>query len=571
MSLSDNRGRPLAAALLVLFIVLLWAYPAATLKLAHQNDIAVHLRWVEQFHTALQDGVWLPRWAHAAQGGLGDPSFFYYQPLFYYITSFFLWLGMRPERALVLAAAVPFLMVAGVVFGYFLKRYPARAALLGAMFVVACPTLYFMSTHLAAFPWSLSIPFSLLFAAESMRDKPRAHRLAVLLCLICLSHLLSGMMTLLSTGLARLIIAPPQPRNLAAHAAWLGGIVLGLALAAFFVYPALTQLHLINPVGWEENFNWRRCFALPLVSQFVSGTYWFGVQWPFALLSLGLVLLVLLPRSTRPGTQPLNAAQVMARRLGFVALCALLLGSEVSYPLYAYSESMQKLQFPYRFMFVASIIASIALAIQLSEGAWKRWGKATRIAAVLLILGQCGQAAVLQMKIVRGGERMATHEKYFSGRFGQPEYQLGARGPQWRDYAEHGSLAQDCASAGVACTGVDKRSHAFSLTVDAPQAARLRLPLFGFPAWQATVDGRAQEWRLDPATGAIVLDLPAGRHDVALRFGRLPVEVTGLWISGAALLVLLALLLLARRRAGATPGVADKGAPRVHETELKRA
>jgi len=170
------------------------------------------------------------------------------------------------------------------------------------MFVVGCPTLYFMSTHLAAFPWSLSIPFSLLFAAESMRDRPRARIIAVLLALICLSHLLSGMMTLLCTGLAHLVIAPPRPANIASHLGWLGVIVLVLA-----------------------------------------------------------------PRHALPLNLPLNPAQVNARRLGIVTLCALVLGTELAYPLYAYLGPMQKLQFPYRFMFLASILASIALAIQLNE------------------------------------------------------------------------------------------------------------------------------------------------------------------------------------------------------------
>lgn len=536
--------RPAGALLLLLFIVLMWLYPAVTLRLAHQGDIAVHLRWVEQFYTALQDGVLLPRWAHAAQLGLGDPSFFYYQPLFFYITSLFVALGAGPERALVLAAATPFLLVAGMVYWHFLRRYPQRAAVLGTMLVVSCPTLYFMSTHLAAFPWSLSIPFSLLFAAESIRERPRARHLAVLLCLICLSHLLSGMMTLLATGLARLAFAPPRRANLHAHAVWLGGVVLGLALAAFFVYPALTQIHLINPVGWEEGFNWRRCFSLPFVSQFVSGTYWFGVQWPFSLACLGLILVVLLARPALPG----SAATVTAHRLGLVALCAFVLGTELAYPLYAWLSPMQKLQFPYRFMFLASILVSTALAIQLCEGAWKRWGKAARAAVVLLVLAQCAQAAVLQLKIVRDGERMATHEQYFSGRFGQPEYQFAGRGPLWREYAHAGGLAADCARLGIACTDTVKGSHAFSTTVDTPRALTLRLPLFAFPAWQATVNGQPREYSVDPETGTIALALEPGRSEIKLHFGRLPVEVKGLWISAAAAAILAALFVLARRR-----------------------
>ncbi len=545
----DSRLRIAGTLAVFLFVGLLWLYPAATLKLGHQNDIAVHLRWVEQFHTSLQDGVLLPRWAHAAQLGLGDPSFFYYQPLFYYITSLFLWLGLGPERALVFAAAVPFLMVAVIAYRTFVARYPARAAVLGAVFVVSCPTLYFMSTHLAAFPWSLSIPFSLLFAAESIRDKPRARHLAILLALICLSHLLSGMMTLLCVGLARLIFAPPHPRTLAGHATWLGGVVLGLALAAFFIYPALTQIHLINPAGWEENFNWRRCFALPLVNQFLVGTYWFGVQWPFSLACLGIILVVLLPRMPLP----LTAGGRNARRLAIVALCALALGTELAYPLYALLSPMQKLQFPYRFMFLASILGSIALVLHLNEGAWRRWNKTVRVLAVALIALQCAQAAVLQFKIIRNGERMATHDKYFSGRFGQPEYLLAARGPSFVEYAKGGALEADCARLQIACRNVVRGSHAFAATITTPHAVSLRLPVFAFPAWQASVDGQARAYRPDKDTGVITLDLAPGTHEVKLRFGRLPAEIAGYWISALALGVLLVLAALARRarRSGA--------------------
>lgn len=538
----DSRLRTAGAVALCLCIALLWLYPVMTLKLGYQNDIAVHLRWVEQFHTALQDGVLLPRWAHAAQLGLGDPSFFYYQPLFYYITSLFLWFGIGPERALVLAAAVPFLMLAGVVYRHFLGSYPTRAAVLGAMFVVSCPTLYFMSTHLAAFPWSLSIPFSVLFAAESIRDKPRMRHIAVLLCLICLSHLLSGLMALLCVGLARLIFVPLQRRTVGFHAVWVGGIVLGLALASFFIYPALTQMHLINPAGWEQNFDWRRCFALPVVSQFLFGTYWFGIQWPFAAVCLAITLLVLLPRTPLP----LNAGQLNAKRLAIVSLCAFVLGSELAYPLYALLPPMQKLQFPYRFMFLASILSSIALMMHLNEGAWKRWSKLVRGVALVLIAMQCGQAALLQLKIMRDGVPIATHDKYFSGRFGQPEYLLAARGPHWPEYVKAGALAGDCARLRIECTGIVKTSHGFAATITTPRPLSLRLPVFAFPAWQATVNGQPQAYHADKETGVITLDLAPGMHAVELRFGRLPAEITGFWISGGALCMLLLLALRAR-------------------------
>ena len=542
---SLQRLRPDVLLAIGLCAALLWAYPLITLKLGQQGDIAVHLRWVEQFYSALQDGVLLPRWAHAAQLGLGDPSFFYYQPLFYYVTSLFRWMGFGPERALLLAGAMPTFAVAGIAYVQFLKHYPARGALAGTVFVACTPALFFMSTHLAGFPWTLSIPFSLLFAIESIRDKPRARYIAVLLCLICLSHLLSGMMTLLATGLARLVFAAPKRHNLAANAAWLGGVVLGLALAAFFLYPALSQMHLINPAGWKDDFvAWERCFALPVVTSIVFGIHWFGVQWVFASLCLGIILVVLLPRSQLPRT----AGEVSARRLGFVALCALLLGTDLAYPLYALLPPMEKLQFPYRFVFLASVLASVALAIRLNEGAWKHWGKLTRGAVLLLILAHCGQIAILQAKIARDGLRMAAHEKYFSGRFGQPEYLLAVRGPLWKEYAAAGGLAHDCSRLEIACSNIVKRSHSFKVDIDTPRAVTVRLPIFAFPAWEATVNGQPQSVVIDRDTGLVALQLAPGRHQIALRFGRLPVEIAGLWVSAVAALVLACLFVLGRYR-----------------------
>jgi hypothetical protein len=191
--------------------------------------------------------------------------------------------------------------------------------------------------------------------------------------------------------------------------------------------------------------------------------------------------------------------------------------------------------------------------MHLYEGAWARWGKLVRGAALLLMAMQCGQAALLQIKIVRDGERMATRSQYFTGRFGQPEYLLAVRGPLWQDYAKSGALAGDCARLGIGCRDIAKGSHSFAVTVDTPRALTLRLPVFAFPAWQASVDGRDQAFHVDQETGVIALDVGPGVHVLRLRFARLPAEVTGLWISALALGILFVLALRARGQNGTSP------------------
>ncbi len=80
--------------------------------------------------------------------------------------------------------------------------------------------------------------------------------------------------------------------------------------------------------------------------------------------------------------------------------------------------------------------------------------------------------------------------------------------------------------------------------VQADSPVRLRFYTHYFPGWRATVDGQPVEIQPDAPNGLIGLDLPAGEHQVQLRFGATPVRsasaalsvvglafVVGLWIA----------------------------------------
>lgn len=544
----SGRARIGGVIWLLLLTLLLWSYSLLTLRLPHQNDTLVHLRWAEQFLAALREGWLLPRWASASIGGLGDPTFLYYQPFFYYISSAFSLLGLRSELALLCAAMVPFVLLGCVVYLCLLGPYRNRNALLGATFILACPVLYFVATSVGAFPWALSLPFSVLFVAESTRTQVRPARLAVFLGLICLSHLLSALMALACVGLARLIFAFPNNRQaLRGHLSWAAGIVLGLGLAAFFIYPAVTQLHLVNPGGWVDgtNFDWRRAFALPTFTYAQYGFRWFAIQLPYALIALVLCLLVVSPLAGSADT----SGKVFARRLGWVAIAALVLGSELAYPLYALFPPMQKLQFPYRFVFVALLLANIALVIQLNEGAWKRWRLPVRLVAVGLVLAQGAIMAHLQLDLIKRGEKLPARSAFMEGRFGQPEYIPSVRGPDWKQYLGTDKFVGECARLRIACSDTVQHTHDFSTRIVTSAPVAVRLPVLAFPAWSVAVDGAPVTLTADSATGLILVKLEPGEHRVTTAWSRMPAEVTGLWITAIAFLVLLAGLLIGRRAA----------------------
>jgi hypothetical protein len=564
---SSPRSRLAGAALLLLCAMLLWLQPLMGLRLPHQNDLWIHLQWSEQFLAALRDGWPLPRWAWASHEGLGDPTFVYYQPLFYYLTSAFSLLGLGPSRALLCGAMLPYALLGGVVYFMILERYPSRWALPGACFVMCCPVLVFLSAQMAAFPWTLSLPFSLLFILESTRERPRMARLGILLCLLSLAHLLSAMIALFSTGLGRLVLAFPRPgsfrTHLRSHLAWGLGVALGLGLASFFIFPAITQLALINPVGWTggPNFDWRRAFAFPTLTFAQYGLRWPAIQWPFSVLALGMCVLSLRNkeqlRTQARGLLRDDGGPELARRLAIVGLAALVLGSELAYPLYAILPPLQKVQFPYRFMFVAAVLGSVALMIRLCEGAWRRWGLLARGAAVGLAGVYCLFGLYLQWDQFRHGEAMPDRAAYMAGHFGQAEYLPAVRGPHWKQYLADGKLDGECRRLGLRCEAPAQDTHALSVVVESPRAAAMRLPLFAFPAWSLSVDGQPQALAADPDTGLAVARLAPGRHLVALRWTGLAAEAAGQRISLASLALLLVLLGAGylRRLRGARPVV----------------
>lgn len=78
--------------------------------------------------------------------------------------------------------------------------------------------------------------------------------------------------------------------------------------------------------------------------------------------------------------------------------------------------------------------------------------------------------------------------------------------------------------------------------VSSPAAWTLQLHQFYFPGWQALVDGQPAAVQPTGPLALVGVDLPAGRHDVTLRFGLTPIRRTG-WVISAIGLALTAALL----------------------------
>ena len=82
--------------------------------------------------------------------------------------------------------------------------------------------------------------------------------------------------------------------------------------------------------------------------------------------------------------------------------------------------------------------------------------------------------------------------------------------------------------------------------VQAAGEANLRFYTYYFPGWQATIDGQPASMRADPPNGLIGITVPAGEHEVRVRFGATPLRRVAAGITLVTLAALVGMLAIDR-------------------------
>lgn len=122
-------------------------------------------------------------------------------------------------------------------------------------------------------------------------------------------------------------------------------------------------------------------------------------------------------------------------------------------------------------------------------------------------------------------------------------------GAGWRQYLDRGGWMADCANLGLACTSVQNEGQhkIWAVERQGGTTETVRIPVFWFPAWQFSVDGKALTPAVDALTGLPEIPLSLGKTVIEARWVGLPQEHIGLAVSGVSLLLLGGLVLVACR------------------------
>ncbi|MGQ9491833.1 MAG: hypothetical protein ACUVR4_02780 [Anaerolineae bacterium] len=552
------------------------------------HDARHSIYFLVEFDQTLRAGALWPVWAPDQAVGFGYPLWLVYAPLAYFAAEAFHLVGLGFAAAVKATWALGFVL--GALGTYRLARRwwgPAAGLVASLAFTYAPYHLVqiYVRAALAEFmalawlPWAALALAALWKAPNPRRAAAAAPALAALLLLHTVS-MLTFMPLLAGTVLvfwARDLWTArrrsSQTGSSAMHRwqaslAWtVVAALLGMLLVAVFLIPMLLERRYIVEAQWVyATYDYRQHFVY--FSQFFNPTWGYGYSAPgsgdgmsfqlgpliFLAAMVGCVGVVF-GLLARPQA---NLALPHRGEAGFLALAsgvALFLMLPASTTLWDTLPLIALVQFPWR------LLAVEVFTLALLAGAGAAWltgcfGRPADVGAfpVLLALGILLASFPYiepQLMPVRPQDEspraVIEFELAFSDMRGMTAWSdrlpLNEDSPLIQQYLAGEPLRRAEIIAGqgeiLAQKAEALSAHA---VVRAAEPVRLRFYIYYFPGWRATLDGKPTEITYDPPNGLIGLEVPAGEHEVTLRFGPTPVRRVAAAVSLVAGLAVVALV-----------------------------
>lgn len=493
-----------------------------------------------------------PRWLQNLDGGLGGPTFVFYPPVPFFITSLLQpfahgagasWrlLGASAALALLLSGVFAYAWLADVV-----GRHASAAA---AMLYMLMPYHYAVDLHTRgafgevwAFVW---IPLVLLCAGRAARRSVAAAAgLAASYALLIATHLPTTLIFSVIPPAYAFARAAPRAR-VKATAVTVGAMLLGIGLAAVYLLPAmLDQDSVAMSIMRTGDSYYANGFFFPhpawthvtlARNDFERTLFW-------ATLGTAFVGAYGWAVARRTGVE---TARHDATFWGIVGLVSVMMMLPVSMPVYRLVPPLQLIQFPWRFNVLLVLAATFLIALALdsmvkstasSETRSPRSPtSATRLGSLLLALCVAFAVGPLMNTSFRVGAPLtAGSATWRSNNWNTAEYR-----PRWAPANIEKSVVQ---LRGAATTiprarivngdGVSRvaqwKPRRITLATDGSTIMIVAISQYFYPGWVATLDSAAAiPVDLSPADGLLQLSVPQGRHTIEMRLRKSRAETLG--------------------------------------------
>jgi hypothetical protein len=522
------------------------------------HDVRAHFTYTYLFDRAFRQGQVPVRWVELAQPGESQPLFNFYQVgLYYFVEAVH---ALVPGLSASLKLTVAGFWWAGALFTFLLfRRLGFWPGVLAALTFALSPYLFLDAYVRAAYPEliAISLAVAVWWALDGWLRTGRpgylpAYALAAGLLLI--SHLPTVVIVAVPM-LAYVVHLLVSRQTTVRRAGLLAPVaLLALGLAAFYVLPALTELHLIAIRDVTTGgFDYHQNFVYP--------AQWFDHRWgagasipgPDDRMSLQIGILQLGCLAAAAVALGLAAARrraaPWARETAWwlaVATFGLFMMTAGSLPVWNAIPPLRFLQFPWRFFVLVVIACAGVAAVLLSLVP----GRALRA----VIVGCAGVGlwtfAHPALRFAHDAPRETLHIDDPGWAASDEGQRLGfvERGydPAGTDRPPPAAVNRWTVVRGSGTVAGEEVTDArLRLAATSADGLQLVINSRAFPDWRVRIDGTDQPVRVLPVSGYLVVDVPPGAHHVDAALTDTPIRTAAnrltlasllLWIVGAFLI-----------------------------------
>lgn len=531
--------------LIVILVSLLPLFALFHSGLPLTHDGQDHVARIANFYQNLVEGVIIPRWAGNLNWGYGHPILMFLYPLSSYTASFFHFLGLSFVDSTKLVFGLAFVL-SGITMYVWLREFlDDSSAVVGTLLYNFAPyrfvDLYVrgaIGEHVAFIFPPLILYFFLKIAKSKTFNKFYFSFASLSIAGLVLAHNAISIMFLpfiIFYGIYLIVFSSNRKSLIYQFAS---SLILGFALSAFFVLPAYV----------EGKYTLRDIVtAGEALKRFVSLNNLIYSPWnygqsgdfsvqvgilPWIAVIAGLISLWFYKKKKE------IRALIIVTIIYFLASLFIMLPA--SEPLWKIVTTLQKFQFPWRFLsisvFSAAVLGAIAFNL-LSK-------KSKAILVFLVVVLTIG----LTVTFWHPKAYLYKPEAFYSGvYFGTTD--TGESAPIWSvRFMEHTASTSSeviAGSAKITPVGRSSTKHVYEIT--APFRSRIRENTLYFPGWKIYIDGNEYEGIQfqDPANrGLMTYYVPSGKHNVVVQFSDTKIRTIANLVSLGALIIIVGILVV---------------------------
>jgi uncharacterized membrane protein len=514
--------------------------------LPYVDDMVFHFFQADQFNQALKDGIIYPRWIPDSNNGYGSPNFVFYSPLSYYLVSITTLFTHSLTTAMIIVTWCSFFFSGTTMFITTRKMFGGTGSPLPAIIYQILPfhlgDLYVRGTfaELVAFIW-FPLVFYFIHEILKSRNKMAFIGLSISYAGLILTHLVSGFIFTLVIG-AYLIYNYFLLKDRKPIIDALFSMVLGLGMSAVYLLPVIFERrfvqidYLVNCdiCDYKNNFLFTfdkfqaglRSFYLPLHIEVVLEV----------ILSISIILLI-----RKSGQRLSNTSQ--QKFFIFLFIVAFLLTTPLSKPIWNIVPGFPFLQFPWRWVMVMELSLCLLIGAIFSLKEVSGLGLTTlkkRVVVYLIIT-----LSLVSLNMILKGSHLIS--RITVATVDVREYTPIRAGDMKKIISETGIQKASVVSGRALIDIVEWKSENRVISVEASEPSILRISTFYFPGWEAYIDNNRSRIKIENESGAMLVDIPKGKHKLVLKFEDTPIRYYAKIISLVSFCVMVLLVLFSKK------------------------